>query len=890
MLLTTGSRLGPYEIVGELGAGGMGEVYRARDTRLDRPVAIKILTAAQQAGAEERERFEREARTISNLSHPHICTLYDVGQQDGTDFLVMEFLEGETLERRLVRGPLPPDQLLKIAIDVADALDNAHRRGVIHRDLKPANVMLTKSGAKLMDFGLAKLHTGMVPAISALTEMATADTKKLTAEGMIVGTFQYMAPEQLEGGEISARSDLFALGTLIYEMATGRPAFTGKTRASLIAAVLSSEPPPISSLQPMTPPALDIVVKTCLAKDPEDRWQTAHDVKLQLQWIAASGSKAGVPAPVAARRRLKERGVQVVAAIALVLAVVAGLAYWKAQERAARVLRAQLLPPEKVQFNFAGDNSGAPVLSPDGNYLVFSGTAEGKSGLYLRPLDSPKAQLIQGTEGATFPFWAPDSRNIGFFGSGKLLRVNVLGGPVLTVADAPGGRGGAWNKDGVIVFAPMFRGGIARVAANGGTPAPVTTPDNRTSTTHRWPIFLPDGKHFLYLAANHNSPGSQETGIFCASLDGKENRFLIHTLASAIYASGYLLYLVENRLVAQPLSESGELSGQPFPLADPVMQDGGVWRIIATASETGTLLYQPGTSVAGSHRLSWFDRTGKRSGVVGDPDSYFQLQLSPDNKKLAVDVGDPASAIWIFDLQRETRTRLTFEPGVHMPLAWSPDGKRLAYSAPGADGVVRVRVKNSDGSGQSETPWAESANFAATSWSPDGKYLLAQHATVDTRGDIHLLPWAGERKPQAYLATPVYEGEGQFSPDGKWIAYASDESGRYEIYVAPFPATGAKWQISNVGEASSPRWRRDGKELFFRSETESGFYAVEVDGSKPNFEIGRAQFLFRTTMNGGGFQWDVTADGKRFIVNEASAENSQPLDLVVNWTAELKKK
>ncbi len=890
MLLTSGSRLGPYEIVGELGAGGMGQVYRARDTRLDRPVAIKVLTAAQDARLEERERFEREARTISNLSHAHICTLFDVGQHEGTDFLVMEFLEGETLESRLSRGPMQPDQLLKVAIEIADALDNAHRHGVIHRDLKPANVMLTKSGAKLMDFCLAKLHTGMAPTVGVLTEMATADAKKLTAEGMIVGTFQYMAPEQLEGGEVSARSDIFALGALIYEMATGKPAFTGKTRASLIAAVLSSDPPPISSLRPMTPPALDNLVRTCLAKEPEERWQTVHDVKLQLQWIAAGGSKAGVPAPVAARRRIKERVVQGLAAVALVFAVAAAVAYWNAQQRASRVLRAQLLPPEKVQFNFAGDNSGAPVLSPDGNYLVFSGIVEGRSALYLRPLNSPKAQLIQGTEGATFPFWAPDSQNIGFFNGGKLLRVNVLGGPVLTVADAPGGRGGAWNRDGVIVFTPNFRGGISRVAATGGTPEPVTNPDNRTATTHRWPVFLPDGKHFLYLAANHNSPGSPDTGIFCASLNGKENRFLIHTLASAVYVSGHLLYLVENRLVAQSISESGELSGQPFPLADPVMQDGGVWRVIATASDSGTLLYQPGMPAAGNHRLSWFDPTGKRLGTLGEPDNYFQVQLSPDGKKLAADVGDPASAIWIFDLQRGTKTRLTFEPGVHVPFAWSPDGKRLAYSAPGADGVVRVRVKNSDGSGQSQSPWADSANFAVTSWSPDSRYLLAQHPTVATRNDIYLLTWAGDGKPQPYLATPAAEALGQFSPDGKWIAYVSDESGHYEIYVAPFPATGAKWQISNVREASSPRWRHDGKELFYRGESDSGFYAVEVDGSRPNFEIGRTQFLFRATMNGSGYLWDVTPDGKRFIVNEASAENSQPLELILNWTAELKKK
>ncbi len=470
-----------------------------------------------------------------------------------------------------------------------------------------------------------------------------------------------------------------------------------------------------------------------------------------------------------------------------------------------------------------------------------------------------------------------------------MLRVNVLGGPVLTVTDAPTGRGGAWSKDGMIVFAPTFRSGISRVPASGGTAEPVTKPDNVNFTTHRWPVFLPDGKHFLYFAADHRSPGSQQTGVFCASLDGKENRFLIHTLASAVYASGYLLYLVGNTLVTQPISDAGELGGQPLPLADPVMQDAGVWRLIATASESGTLLYQPGVLTARNRRLNWFDRSGKRLGSVGDPDDYFQLELSPDNKKLAVDIGDPTSAIWILDLQRETRTRLTFEPGIHLSMTWSPDGKRVAYSAPAPDGVARIHVKNSDGSGQPELPWRETPNFSPNSWSPDGRYLLASAPGNANRRNISVLSLPGGN-PAPYPATTASASQAQFSPDGRWVAYSSDETGRNEIYVAPFPATGAKWQISNIGEATNPRWRRDGKELFYGSDSDGALHAVAVNGSGANFEIGRSQVLFRANMNGSGFLWDVTADGQKFIVNEATAANSQPLELVLNWTRELKKK
>jgi predicted Ser/Thr protein kinase len=523
MTLAQGTRLGPYEILASVGAGGMGEVYRARDTRLDRTVAIKVLPSHLSSNPEIRQRFDREARTISSLSHPHICALHDVGHQDGIDYLVMEFLEGETLTDRLSRGALPAEQVLRYSIEIADALDKAHRQGIVHRDLKPGNIMLTKSGVKLVDFGLAKLAAAG-PANTSVSILPTQAGMNLTQEGTILGTFQYMAPEQLEGKEADARSDIFAFGAVLYEMATGKKAFSGKSQASLIASILSAEPPPISSVQPMTPPALDRVVKTCLAKDPDDRWQTAHDVMLQLKWIAEGGSQAGVPAPLVARRRGHERLAWGVAAV-LAVSTIALAAVQLARPRAAvRVVRSSLLPPEKTTYHFIGDAAGPPAVSPEGLQIAFTARdSSGKSLLWVRSLDSPVPRAVAGTEDAMYPFWSPDSKFIGFFAGGKLKKIEASGGPAFALCDAGDARGGTWNKDGVIVFEPHFRDPLFRVPATGGKAAPVTKFDeSRRETTHRFPFFLPDGSHFLYLAGSHAVGTESELhAIYLGSLDGK---------------------------------------------------------------------------------------------------------------------------------------------------------------------------------------------------------------------------------------------------------------------------------------------------------------------------------------------------------------------------------
>src|SRR6202521_461237 len=502
MALTSGTKLGPYEIQSPLGAGGMGEVYRARDTRLDRTVAVKILPPHLSSDPEARQRFDREARAISHLNHPNIGTLHDVGHQDGTDFLVMECLEGETLAAALMRGPLPPEQVLKYGIDICEGLEKAHKSGVIHRDLKPGNIMLTKSGAKLMDFGLAKATLAHEPPVSSLTMTLSRPSvdQPLTAQGMVVGTFQYMSPEQLEGKEADARSDIFALGAVLYEMATGKRAFTGKTQASIVAAILASEPQPISVVQTMSPPALDRVVQGCLAKDPDERFQTIHDVKLQLKWIAEGGSQAGVPAPVAAKRKNRERALIIALLLCGLLAAlgIAGSVIFAKKEESLRrrVVRAQIGAPD--HYSFTGVNLSNHVeISPDGSTIAFIAEGEGKQFLWVRPLHATTAQPLAGTEGAYYPFWSPDSKFIGFFAGGKLKKVEASGGVVQTLCDAPYGRGGSWNRDGVILFAPGIHDVIYRVPDGGGQPVAVTKVNKGgVYGGSRWPYFLPDGQHF----------------------------------------------------------------------------------------------------------------------------------------------------------------------------------------------------------------------------------------------------------------------------------------------------------------------------------------------------------------------------------------------------------
>jgi len=893
-MLSIGTRLGPYEVIAPLGAGGMGEVYKARDSRLERTVAIKVLPPHLSSSEEMRQRFEREAKTISQITHPHICALYDVGREGETEFLVMEYLEGESLADRLARGPLPSEQLLRYGIEIGDALDKAHRQGIVHRDLKPGNVMLTKGGVKLLDFGLAKFHAGPAATISTVSRLATEmpASQPLTERGTVLGTFQYMAPEQLEGKEADSRSDIFAFGAVLYEMATGKKAFTGSSQASLIGSILRDDPTAISEISPMTPPALNRVVKTCLAKDPEDRFQTAHDVKLQLQWIAEGGSQAGVPAPVGAKRKNREKLAWIVAAAALVAAGLATTGYLRRAPREVPVVKSFLLPPPKVEFELSGADVGGMTLSPDGRQITFAAkNADGKKVLWLRPLGGMDAKPIPGTEDARFPFWSPDGRFLAFFADGKLQKVDTSGAPPLTICDVTNGRSGSWNRDGVIVYSPDSTTGIFRVPASGGTPQPVTALDSANGeTTHRWAQFLPDGRHFLYMAGAHSAGTKSETNaIYVGSLDSKERTLLLHARSNVVYASGYLLFMRERILLAQRFDPSSRKTiGEAVPVAEGVQYDPPYFLGAFAASDSGVLVYVLGASGSLLTRLTWLDRSGKPIGEpFGEPVEYSTLSISPDGKRIAAGINDAATgspSVWIFD-ERAVRTRFTFGDGADGAV-WSPDGTKIAFQRLSKKSMIEVHVKPADGSGEETTVFTTDRPPVAGDWSRDGKYLLVDLLSRNnpTKGDIWVVPLQGE-KPRALLATEFNERNGSFSADGKWVSYISNESGREELYVIPFPGPGPKYQVSNGG-AQGGRFFKDGREILYGNLADEAM-SVAVRETPSGLEFGPPTKLFKMPPIA---DISVTPDGERYLVAMLpQSTSSARVALVTNWTSGLSK-
>ena len=893
MALTPGSKLGPYEVVGAIGAGGMGEVYRAKDTRLEREVAIKILSAELAKDPDLRARFDREAKAISALNHPNICTLYDVGHDGGTDYLVMELLEGESLAERLHKGPMPVEQVLSYGQQIADALEKAHRSGIVHRDLKPGNIVITKSGAKLLDFGLAKPRAAA--AASAMTGALTRTTpiSPITQQGTIVGTFQYMSPEQIEGAEADARSDIFALGAVLYEMATGKRAFEGKSNLSVASAILEKDPEPISKIQPLTPPALEHVVETCLAKDPENRFQTAHDVKLQLKWIAEGGSSAvGVPAIKSSHRKHREWLAWGVAAVCLVAALAVGGLYLRDALAPAYSVHSYILPPDKGNFVFSEDQSGPMVVSPDGRRIAFVARAGGERMLWVQPLNSPTAQPMAGTEGAYYPFWSADSRFVAFFAGGKLKKVDANGGPPQSLCDAENGRGGTWNADGVIVFSGSTLSGLMRVSSGGGEATPLTKLQGG-ETSHRWAYFLPDGKHLVYFAHGNISADS---AVYVTSLDQPDQRkLLLHNETSAAYAPpGYLMWVRDGTLLVQKFNpRTQEFAGEATPLVEHVAVNTSTWRGLFTASENGVLLYQGGAASGGS-QLIWYDRTGKAGEpVLPEAAIYLNPQLSPDGKRLAVTIENDKGNydIWVVDLERKTKSRITFdEKGANRPV-WSADGKSIFYAGDWIT-IRRIVRRAADGTGQPEEILGEAGvSDVPFSASSDGRYLAYNHTDGKgtTKSDVYAVPLVGERKPFPIMATPFVEVVPMIAPNGKWVAYMSDESGKYEVYIRPFPSGEGKWQVSNGG-GQLPRWRRDGKELIYMTNDQE-LTSVEVSESGNGVVLGIAKPLFKINpVSGPDGPYTMTPDAQRFVVNRVNGENgAQPLTLVTNWTADLKK-
>ena len=892
MALTSGTKLGPYEIQSPLGAGGMGEVYRARDTRLDRTVAIKVLTEGLESAPGVRQRFDREARAVSSLNHPHICALYDVGHQDGIDYLVMEYLEGQTLAARIEKGPLPTPELLRTASQIADALDKAHRRGIVHRDLKPGNVMLTKSGAKLLDFGLAKGGEVLQGDIGSSPTMS----HPLTVKGTIVGTMQYMSPEQLEGKEADARSDIFSFGAMLYEMATGKKAFEAKSQASLIAAILKDDPRPMRELQPLAPPQLESIVKSCLAKDPDERPQSAHDLKLQLDWIRdSSGITQVTQQPPVGKSSTGSKTARIALLSALCAALAVGaLAFF---------LRPQPAPAERLEFFIPIQQEMTHLaLSPDGHMLAFVSPdeASGANMVSVQRIGSSAITLLPGTEGASYPFWSPDDAFVAFFADGKLKKVALSGGAPQPLATATSGRGGSWSRTGVIVFSPQAAGWLWRINSDGSGLAPVTNKsfDPSRNVSHRWPVFLPDGEHFLFTMLTFSS-GDDTRGIYVDSFKADPKQ-LVLSRSNVGYANGYLFYLDDKTsLRATPFDLAKRAVGSDSQvIADQVGYQPSISWGTFSVSDNGTIVYNA-TLGATLSVLTWYDRAGKELGHVGDIGVVANPTLSPDGSRVAIDIADAKANdvnLWLGDLKRGTNSRFTFDTTEDVGGVWSRDGNMIAYRSLQAKDT-NLFLKQAQGLQPPRLIFSASANAHPTddlipnSWSPDDKLLLATLQAASGGSQLVLIQ-PSSNKMTPFLSSTSNDSNGQISPDGKWVAYASNESGDWEVYVTTFPAATGKWQVSRGG-GTEPRWRGDGKEIFYIG-PKSMLTAVAVD-TRDSFSSGNPTPLFRTQIRAqvsstDQFSYDVTKDGQRFLVNKyAKPAQVAPLHIILNATAGLAK-
>jgi len=862
MALTAGARLGAYEIVAPIGAGGMGEVYRAKDTKLKREVALKVLPDVFANNPDRMARFQREAEVLAALNHPNIAAIYGIEERA----LVMELVEG-----KMLAGPLPIETALNYASQIAAALEAAHEKGIIHRDLKPANIKITAAGVvKVLDFGLAAVTQTSAAAVGHATNSPTLTTP--TRAGMIMGTAGYMSPEQSCGIEVDKRSDIWAFGVVLYEMLTGRTLFAGKTVSEKLAAVLKDEP----NLE-KAPAQFRRLLSSCLEKDPKRRLRDIGDMGRLLEGE-----------PQAAPRRLSSTIPWVVAAAATLIAVALGFLTFRPTSNEARVLKSPVPPPEKATFTTAS----VPAVSPDGRRLAFVATSDGKTKLWVRELDSFAARSLPGTEGANDPFWSPNSQTIAFFADLKLKKIDAAGGPVLSLCDAAINRGGSWSKNGIIVFAPDTRSGLSRVSASGGSVTAVTKLDaDAGEISHRYPWFLPDSRHFLYTGL-----AGANTAIYVGDLDSKgdlkERRRVVAARSNAAYATpGYLLFVREGSLMAQRFDAgTNTASGEPVPIVEQVDFVATNAQGQFSSSQNGILAYASGGGEVA--QLTWFDRTGRITGVVGTPGILQWPAISPDGATVAFTRQDPQTGLfnlWLHDLARNTPSRFTFSSGSNAYSVWSPDGQHIAFHST-RDGAPNLYQKQTGGAAKDESLDLTAHTKWHLDWSRDGRYIIDQVTDPKTKFDVWVLPVTsdtpGEDKPFPYLQTRFNELYAKLSPNGEWLAYSSDESKRYEIYVQTFPAPGGKWQVSTNG-GSLPIWSRDGKELFFIG-ADQKLMAVSVkDGDK--FQASLPQPLFDTHL-GVGFTWfDVSNDGRFLIPTQLEQTASVPLNVVINWTAQLKK-
>jgi serine/threonine protein kinase len=892
-----GTKLSQYRLEEKIGAGGMGEVWKAVDTSLDRSVAVKILPEALSDDAHRLARFEREAKVLASLNHPNIAVVHGLHRAEGIHFLAMELVGGNDLSQRLVRGPLPIEEAVAIARQVAEALEAAHESGIVHRDLKPANIQVTPEGkVKVLDFGLAKAFDQEPGSAQGAVSLSPTMTAAATQAGVILGTAAYMSPEQARGRAVDRRADIWAFGCVLYEMLAGKRLFEGDTVSDILAAVLRSDPD-WGALPAATPPAIRALLRWCLEKDPRRRLQAIGDARIALDGMlpAQEGPLPGTDVRPAPASRFRERLAWAVAAVLAVASVGVVLLSRPRPGPAAVVTRSLIAPPAGTQFDFAGDHSGSLSISPDGRHVTFSVMSPtGDTSLWIRPSDSFEAHPLPGTRSATWPFWSPDSQYIAFFAEGKLKRIDLAGSPPIAICDARDGRGGSWGREGVIVFSPDTTSGIYSVAATGGTPQAQTALDKaRGETTHRWPAFLPDGRHFLFMAGTHSQGiRSEANAVYVAEIGKPGSRRLLLARSNVEYSSGHLLYVRDRVLLAQPFDPDRlELRGEPLPLAEGVAHQQDYFRAVFAVSENGVLVFMTGTTTSGS-RLTWYGRDGKPVQRVADLDSYDRIALSPEGKRVAFTLVDAESGlkdVWVLDLLRGVRTRLTFGAsgagfvGKDAPI-WSPDGTRIAYTVTALVDDLFVRPA----AGGDEQPLLRTkSDKRPTDWSQDGRILVfdQQGATPNSKYGVWVWPFDGKTEPRPFVDSEFNERGGRLSPDGRWMLYSSDESGRFELYVAPYPGPGGKWQISAAG-AVTGWWTLGGKEIVFATPDRS-MMSVTVRASGATFEVDAPKLLFTEPLMVDG---TVTPDGRRFLLGvRPEADQDLPLTLVTSWPAGLKR-
>jgi Tol biopolymer transport system component len=895
MSLPSGFRLGVYEIQSLLGAGGMGEVYRARDARLQRDVAIKVLPAAFATDPERMARFEQEARAAAALNHPNILAVHDLGQHEGAPFIVTELLDGVSLREVLHGGPLPARKAIEYGVAIAQGLAAAHDKGIVHRDLKPDNVFVTSDGrVKILDFGLAKLtqSDGAASAMSVLPTTPAMSAVPNTVAGVVLGTVGYMSPEQVRGAAADHRTDIFALGVVLYEMLAGRRAFAGDTAVDVMSAILKDDPPDLPIAERHIPPALARIVSRCLEKNPAVRFQSARDLAFALDALTSpSGSAAMEAAPALsaivtrpAPRRVASMIPWAVAAFALLAAAVVAVVHFRETAPEVRSVRFEIAPPGTTPAEMF-------ALSPDGRSLAFVAATDGAPQIWIRPLDAVEARPLPGTENALYPFWSPDAAYIAFFAQGKLKKIAVGGGPPVALCDSPSGRGGSWNQTGVIIYSSGPTSPILQVSANGGTPQAVTKlPAGDASGGARFPSFLPDGDHFLYLATS----GGADIGVYVGSLSGGTSVRVLADTTNAVYApsngDGYLLFRREETLMAQRFDLATlQLSGDVMPIASPVPVTAHLGFGAFSASRDGTLVFR--REPTRNRELVWLDREGKRLSVATKPLQLYgsPIALSPDQKRVAYSVasGDRLAELWVHDLSRDVASRFTFASGIARDPVWSADGSVLYFGfMPTGAAAFEIHRKALAGNGQDERLIQSGVNGTPTGVSRDGQLLLFNQTGSQTDADIWVLPLTGERKPVPYLQTPFGEGDAVFAPIAgptRWVAYSSNESGRFEVYLQQFPASGAKYQVSTAGGAG-PVWRADARELYYvENDT---MYAVPITiGS--SVDIGTPKMLAR---NPNASALAAAEDGTRFLaaVPAGASDGAQPITAVLNWAAGVK--